>query len=150
MSRVSPIRLRRPTLVSAPLFLIGLMGTASAIALGLWAAWHPGELGSPFWIPLAIATVIGLGGFAAGRGCFVEIRPDEIIDVVGWVRLQRISRPAVSSIRVRSGFWRFYELTLDTGSIRVLLGATPAQFPSRLLPSAEQQDLSDIDLILGE
>lgn len=126
------------------------MGTSFAVALGLWAAWHPGEIGAPFWIPFAVTAAFGVAGFAAGRGCFVEIRHDEIIDVIGWLRLQRISRPAISSIRVRSGFWRFYELTMDNGSIRVLLGATPAQFPSRLLPGAEQQDLSDIDLFLGE
>ncbi|HTN99422.1 MAG TPA: hypothetical protein VL068_02005 [Microthrixaceae bacterium] len=149
MSKVSSSRLRRPTLVSAPLFVIGLMGTSFAVALTLWAVWNSGELGSSFWVPFVVSLLVGLGGFGAGRGCFVDVGPDEVVDVIAWVRFQKISRPEIESIRVRSGFWRFFELTMDDGRQRVLLGATPAQFPSRLLPSAREQDLSDIDMILG-
>lgn len=143
-------KLRRPTLVAAPLFVVGLIGAALAIALGIWATWHLDELGSPFWIPFGIAVAIGVGAFAAVQGCFVQIRSDEVVDVVAWFRLQRIPRTRIESIRVRAGIWRFYELTMDDGSMRVLLGATPAQFPARLLPDARERDMADIELLLGE
>ncbi len=143
------MRLRRPTLVSAPLFVVGLTGSSFAIALGLWAAWHPESLGSPFWIPLVVSLFLGVGAFAGMKGCFVEVRGDFIVDVVAWLRIQRIPRSEIASIRVRSGFWRFYELTMDGGAVKVLLGATPAQFPARLLADAAGQDLADIELMLG-
>jgi hypothetical protein len=39
---------------------------------------------------------------------------------------------------------------MQDGSVRTLLGASPTQFPSRLLSGAEEQDLANLDLILGE
>ena len=149
-SAVCKQRLRGTTLLSAPLFVLGLIGCSFALALGLWAVWNAGHLGGSFWWPFFMSAAIGLGGFVSAAGCFLSLSNNEIRDVVGWVTVQRIDRSQIQTARVRPGPWRFFELEMQDGSVRTLLGASPTQFPSRLLSGAEEQDLANLDLILGE
>jgi hypothetical protein len=142
-------RLRGATLVAGPLFVIGLMGASFAIALGLWALWHPGSLGASFWVPFGVAAVAGVIGFVGSRGCYVELVDDELRDVVGWIPVQRIDRRRVTEARVRLGVWRWFELELDDGSLRTLLGSSPAQFPMHLLPGSDARDLGDLAMLSG-
>ena len=137
-------RLRGPRLVAAPLVLVGVVGTAIAVATVLWSVWHADRLGGAFAAVLAGSLLAGFAGFVGARGCFVEPGPEEIRDVVGWVTLQRIPRARVVQARVRAGAWRWFELELDDGRLLTLLGASPAQLPTRLLPSSVEQDLADL------
>lgn len=151
-------RLRRPTLVSTPLLLVSLMGAGLTLWLILWGLWYSepstaqgsGELGASFWVPLILTSAITIGAFVLSRGCYIDVSDDTVRDVVSWVAIKRIDRQSIVTVNVRQGFWRLFELTLDDGSVRVLLGASPTQFPARLLASAEAQDLADIGFILGE
>lgn len=145
-------RLRRPTLVAAPLFVLGVMGCTAALATLLWAAWHPDDLGGAFAAVEAVSLVIGLGAFVAARGCFVELdrHPGELRDVVAWVTVRRLHQDRITAARVRAGAWRWFELELDDGSAVVLAGISPVQFPARLLPGARDRDLADLDLLMGE
>lgn len=152
MSRpdVERLRLRGSTLVAAPLFVLGLIGTSFALALGLWAVWNSAQLGASFWAPFVLAGLLGIGGFIACRGCFVDVVGDEIRDVVGWVRVQRVDRRRVVAARVRLGAWRWYVLELDDGTTRTLIGASPMQFPARLFSGSDERDLSELDVLLGD
>ena len=140
-------RLRGATLVAGLLFAVGVLGTSFAVALVLWAVWNPASLGASFWVPFGCAAVLGLGGFAASRGCFVDVTDDELRDVIGWIPVQRIDRRHVRDVKVRLGAWRWFELQLDDGSIRMLLGTSPSQFPMRLLPGADARDLGDLAVL---
>lgn len=146
----APQRLRGATLVAAPLFVLGLIGASFALALGLWAVWNSSRLGASFWVPFLLSLTLGVVGFVAARGCFVEVHDDEVRDVVGWIRLQRVDRRSIVTARVRRGPWRWYVLEMDDGTSRTLLGASPAQFPSRLLGGSDESDLADLDLLIGE
>jgi len=143
-------RVRGATLLSAPLFVLGLIGCSFALALGLWAVWNAGQLTGNFWWPLVISGGIGLGAFVACSGCFLSISNTEVCDVVGWITVQRIDRSQIQTARVRLGPWRWFELQMLDGSVRTLLGASPTQFPSRLLSGADEQDMADLGMILGE
>lgn len=145
-------RLRRPTLAAAPFFVLGVMGCTAALAALLWAAWHPDDLDATFAVVETLSLVVGLGSFAAGRGCFVEVDPSGGVlrDVVGWVTVRRIDQDRIVTARVRAGIWRWFELELDDGTVLLLAGIGPAQFPTRLLPGSTERDLADLDLLLGE
>ncbi|MEI2638943.1 MAG: hypothetical protein V9F03_08125 [Microthrixaceae bacterium] len=143
-------RLRRPTLVAVPLLLIALMGTSFTIWLALWAMANPDSMGTSFWVPFGVTAAIGVGGFALAKGCFIDIGEDVVRDVVCWIAIQRLDRASIESIRVRPGFWRLFEVTMNDGVVKVLIGASPSQFPARLFDSALEQDMADIDQILGD
>lgn len=140
-------RLRGATLVAGLLFVLGLLSTSLAVALLLWAAWNPGSWGASFWVPFALTATLGLAGFTASRGCYVDVDGSELRDVVGWIPVQRIDRRRITDVRVRLGVWRWFELQLDDGSIRFLLGTSPSQFPMRLLPGADARDLGDLAVL---
>lgn len=150
MSRRS--RLRRPTLVAAPLVVVGVMACTAAVATALWGAWNPDALDTTFVVVLTVSLVVGLGAFVAARGCFVDLDPQRrtLRDVVAWVTVRRIDQDRIVSARVRAGPWRWFELELDDGTRLVVAGAAPAQFPSRLMPGSREQDLADLDLLMGE
>ena len=150
MSRRS--RLRRPTLVAAPLVIVGVMACTAAVATALWGAWNPDALDTTFVVVLTVSAVVGLGAFAAARGCFVDLDPQRgtLRDVVAWITVRRIDQDRIVSARVRAGLWRWFELELDDGTRLTVAGAAPAQFPSRLLPGSREQDLADLDLLMGE
>ena len=99
---------------------------------------------------LLAVPLIGVTGFAAARGCFVEPGSDEVRDVVAWITLRRVPRDRVVAARVRDGAWRWFELELDDGTLLTLLGASPVQLPARLLPGAREQDLSDLAALGGD
>ena len=86
-------RLRRPTLVAAPMFVVGIMGCTAALASILWAAWHPDDLDATFVVVEAVSVLVGLGAFAAARGCFVDVDPERRVvrDAVAWVTVRRIA-----------------------------------------------------------
>jgi hypothetical protein len=142
--------LRGTTLVAAPLFLLGAMGGALAVATALWGAWHADDRGTPFILVLTGSLIVGAAGFAAARGCFVESSPTGVRDVVAWVTVRRFASENVIEARVRAGAWRWFEVELADGRLVTLLGASPAQFPARLLPGAQEQDLSDLAALRGE
>jgi|JI9StandDraft_1071089.scaffolds.fasta_scaffold92772_2 hypothetical protein len=145
-------RLRRPTLVAAPLFVIGVMGCTAALAALLWGAWHPDDLDTTFTVVEVVSLVVGLGAFVAARGCFVEVDPERRVlrDVVAWITVRRVEQDRIVTARVRAGAWRWFELELADGTALVVAGASPAQFPSRLLPGSDERDLADLDLLMGE
>ncbi|MEX0767532.1 MAG: hypothetical protein WD029_03580 [Microthrixaceae bacterium] len=142
-------RVRGTTLLSAPLFVLGLIGSSFALALALWAVWNADQLNGSFWWPFVISTGIGLGAFVAASGCFLKISSTEVCDVVGWITVQRIDRSQIQRARVRLGPWRWFELEMQDGTTRTLVGASPTQLPSRLLSGADEQDMANLDLILG-
>jgi hypothetical protein len=145
-------RLRRPTLVAAPLFLLGVMGCAVALATALWGAWNTDDLDTTFVTVEAVSLVVGLGAFVAARGCFVDVDTErgELRDVIGWVTVRRIAQDRIVAARVRAGAWRWFELELDDGTLVVMAGISPAQLPSRLMPGWAERDLGDLDLLAGE
>lgn len=150
MGSSGTIRLRRPTLVAAPMLVVALMGASMTVWLALWAADNSDSLGATFWVPLAVSAVIAVGSFVLAKGCFVEIGPEVVRDVTFWIHVTTLDRPSITTIRVRTGLWRVFEVTMADGGSRILLGASPHQFPARLLASAQAQDLADMDTILGE
>lgn len=149
MGSSGTLRLRRPTLISAPMLVIALMGASMSVWLVLWAAENPDSLGAGFWVPLFVSTSVAIGAFALSRGCYVDIGHDTVRDVAFWITVATLDRNSISTVRVRSGPWRVFEVTMDDGRSRILLGASPHQFPSRLLASSQAQDLADLDSILG-
>ena len=145
-------RLRRPTLVAAPLFVLGVMGCTAALATLLWGAWHPDDLDTTFVVVEVVSLAVGLGAFVAARGCFVDIDHDtrSMRDVVAWITVRRIPQDRIVTARVRAGAWRWFELELDDDTALVVAGASPAQFPSRLMPGYRERDLADLDLLMGD
>jgi hypothetical protein len=135
--------------VAAPLVLLGLVAAAVAVATGLWGAWHPDDRGAAFIATLLGSALVSSAAFVAARGCFVEAGADELRDVVGWVTVRRYPRATVVGARVRSGAWRWFEIELDDATLVTLLGASPAQGPSRSLPEAMQQDITHLRMLRG-
>lgn len=142
-------RLRGTTLAAAPLFMVGVIGATVAVATTLWAAWHPDDLGVAFAATLGGAAILAVGGFVGARGCFVEVGAEEVRDVVAWRTRWRAPRTSVVEARVLAGPWRWFEVELDDASLVTLVGASPVQFPARLLPGAREQDLADLALLRG-
>lgn len=133
------------------MFVVAVMGFTVALAVGLWGAWHPDDLGTTFVVVEVVGLAVGLGAVIASRGCYVEILTDthELRDVVAWRTVRRVPQGRIEHVRVRRGAWRWFELELDDGSLHALVGACPTQFPARLLPGSTERDLADLDLLLG-
>lgn len=132
------------------MLVIALMSASMTVWLVLWAFANEGPLGAAFWLPLVISALVAAVSFTLARGCYVEVRPRTIRDVVFWIPVSSLDRGSIETVRIRPGIWRVFEVTMDDGRSRVLLGASPHQFPSRLLESARSEDVSDMDLILGD
>jgi hypothetical protein len=143
-------RLRGTTIVAAPLALIGVIALTVAVATVLWGAWDGHDLTAAFWVTLAGSAAVGAGALWAVRGCFIEVRHDDVRDVVAWVTVHRFERRAIRTARVRTGPWRLYVVELDDGRRISLLGASPLQWPTRLLPGSVERDRADLDLLMGD
>lgn len=128
---------------------LGMVALALAVAVALWGAWHPDDLGAAFVLPLAAALILGVAAVAAARGCFVELGEHELRDVVGWRTIRRIPRPSVVEARVLAGAWRWFEIELADGRLVRLLGAGPAQLPARLMPASKEEDLAALAELRG-
>ena len=143
------VRLRGTSVVAAPLGVMGVIGLSLAVATVLWGASGGRDLGVAFWATLAAGTVVGAGALAANRGCYVAVEGTQVRDARGWVTRCRVDQSDIDAASVRRGVWRVYDLELRDGERVTLLGASPMQFPARLLPDAHDHDLADLRLILG-
>lgn len=146
----APVRLRRPTIAAAPPAVLGLMGASAAVALLLWATWPDHAVTATWWTVFAVSLVVAAIGFVATVGCFVELRDDEVLDVVCWRTRCRFDRSDIAEVRVARGVWRIFVVELEDGTVLSLLGACPEQFPSRLVAGSLDRDLADIDLLVGD
>lgn len=118
--------------------------------LVLWGVDNTDSLGSSFWIPLVVSAVVAITSFALAKGCHVDLTPDVVRDVIFWIPIATLDRASITTVGIRGGPWRLFEVTMEDGHSRLLLGASPHQFPARLLDSSRSQDLADMDSILGE
>jgi len=144
------VRLRGTTIVAAPLALVGVIALTLAVATVIWGAWEGHDRTAAFWSTLIVTTAVGAAALWAVRGCFIEVDGDDVRDVVAWITVRRIERRRISTARVRKGAWRVYVVELDDGQRITLLGASPQQWPARLLPDAMADDLADIDVLMGD
>lgn len=141
--------LRGATIVAAPMALVGVMGLVAAVVTALWTASGAEDVGAASWATFSIAAAIGAAGFGAARGCRVVVTDGEVRDMVAWRTVHRVRCERLEAVRVRRGPWRVFEMELDDGARRVVLGAGPAQFPTTLLADAAARDLAAIDTMLG-
>ena len=149
--RPGPTRLRRTSIVAAPLLIVAVAGFGVAVAAASWAAWEPSNRTGPWWAWVVVPVVVGAGVLVLARGCLVTVddRPGgEVRDVVCWRTRRRIPAGSVEQALVQRGPWRLYVLRLDTGEEVALLGASPNQWPARLLPWAQHQDVEDLELLV--
>ncbi len=145
-------RLRGTSVLAAPLLLVAVIGLSLAVASVIWVAWGDRDAGPAVVAAVAVPALIGVAALVAIRGCFVEVDRGggEIRDVVAWFTLRRIDQERVVTARVRRGPWHLYVIELDDGTPIKLVGASPQQFPARLLPDARRLDVADLDALLGE
>jgi hypothetical protein len=143
-------RLRGTTIVAAPLFVVALIALTLAVATLLWGAWEGHDRGAAWWATLLVSGAVGVGALACVRGCFIEVDDRTVRDVVAWVPVHRFERARIATARVRRGAWRVYVVELDDGKVLTLLGASPLQWPTRLLPGAMERDRDDLDLLMGD
>lgn len=132
------------------MLLVTVVAAAVTVASVLWSFHDDHERTTGWWTVVVAGTALAAAGFAAIRGCFVEVSGEEVRDVVAWVTVRRVLRSAVGSARVARGVWRLFVLELDDGRRVPLLGASPQQWPARLLPGARERDLADLDTLLGD
>lgn len=144
-----PRRVGGATLVAAPLWVLGVIGGGLAVATVIWGAWPDHRRTGAFWALLAVASLIGVVGFAGASGCYVEVRRGVIRDVVMWVPVHRVECREVRTARVARGAWRWYVLELYDGTTVVLWGASPLQWPARLTPGAEEAATAELRDLLG-
>jgi hypothetical protein len=142
-------RIRRPTLVQAPLLLGTLILATVTIASLLWGL-HPDNERTPaWWLIVVTGAVLTTAGIAGIRGCFLDVTADEVRDVVAWITVHRFDPAEVETARVARGVWRLYVVDLADGTRLNLLGASPQQWPTRLLPGAWERDVADLDALMG-
>jgi hypothetical protein len=142
-------RLRRPTIVQAPILLVTLIAACVTAASVLWSFYEGNQRTASWWAVVLIGGATVAAGPAAIRGCFIEVRGDRVRDVVAWITVHRFDRDEVASARVARGVWRLYVVELEDGSRLSLLGASPQQWPARLVPGSRDQDLGDLDILMG-
>jgi len=151
-SRPACVRLRRTSIVAAPLLIVTVAGLGAAVVATSWAVWSPANRNGPWWLWIVVPGLVGVAALVLARGCLVTVDEGphgEIRDVVCWRTRRRIPAEAVDRALVQRGPWRLFVLRLDSGEHVPLLGASPTQWPTRLLPSARQQDVEDLQLLLG-
>ena len=153
--RSDRIRLRGTSVLAAPLLVLAVIGLSLAVASTIWAASNDDGAGAAAIAAILVPGLVGVAALAAIRGCSVVIDrgsgedDGEVRDVVAWVTIRRVPQARIATARVRSGPWRLYVLELDDGEVVKLVGASPQQFPARLLPDATRLDIEDLDALLG-
>lgn len=136
-------------MLAAPLVLLAVITLSLAIASASWAAFDHHDIGSDALLAMVVPAAIGLASLLAVRGCFVDVSNGIVRDVAAWCTIRRIDQGLIATARVRPGPWRLYVLELADGTTVKLVGASPQQFPARLLPDARARDLEDLDVLLG-
>lgn len=133
------------------MLVIGVMAATVVLWMGIYAAWGGGQYGAAFWAPIVVSTVIATTAAIASAGCFVSVDKStgEVRDVIAWRTVRRIDQRSIVAARVRAGAWRWFDIEFGDGSHVALLGASPTQFPARLLPDGRVRDLADLDLLMG-
>lgn len=144
-----PTRLRGTSVLAAPLVVVAVIALALAVASASWAAFGGRTVGAAAIAAVVVPAIVGVGALAAIRGCFVEVRDGTVRDVAVWITLRQIDQDRIATARVRAGVWRLYVLELLDAPAVKLVGASPQQFPARLLPDARTRDLEDLDVLLG-
>jgi len=146
-------RLRRPSIVAAPLLIVAVAALGVAVATASWAAWTEANRTGPWWLWVALPGAVGAGALLLARGCFVEVRTapgtGRVRDVVAWRCRVEVPLDEVDQARVQRGAWRLFVLIRHDGSTVALLGSSPAQWPARLLESSRAQDVEDLEVLLG-
>jgi hypothetical protein len=142
-------RLRRPTIVQAPILLVTLVAACVTAASVLWSFYDGNERTPSWWAVVTVGGTAVMAGLAGVRGCFVEVRDGRVRDVVGWITVHRFRRDEVVTARVARGVWRLYVVELEDGSRVSLLGVSPQQWPARLMPGSKDEDLADLDVLMG-
>jgi len=138
--------------VAAPLFVVAVAALGVAVVVATWAAWTPDNRTGAWWAWVVVSVVVGAAALTLTRGCLVTVdagADGEVRDVVCWRTRRRIPVDSVDAALVQRGPWRLFVLRLDSGEHVPLLGASPNQWPARLLPWARQQDLEDLVLLTG-
>jgi hypothetical protein len=148
------VRIRRPSIVAAPLFIVAVAAFGAGVASASWVAWDATNRTGAWWVwPLAPCAV-GVGALVLARGCFVDVQPGgpdaRVIDVVAWRRRLEVPLEQVAQARVQRGIWRLFVLIRHDGTTVSLLGSSPAQWPARLTASSRAQDVEDLERLLGE
>ncbi len=145
------VRLRGTSVLAAPLLVIAVMGLSLAVASTIWVAFGDRAVDAGVAAAVVVPAAVGIVALLAVRGCFVEVGgPDGAVrDVAGWITVRRVDQVSITAAHVRRGVWRLYVLDLVDGSTVKLVGASPQQFPARLLPDARRLDIEDLDALLG-
>lgn len=148
------VRIRRPSIVAAPLLVVAVIAFGAGVASASWATWDAANRTGAWWVwPLA-PCVVGVGALVLARGCFVDVRPNgpdaRVIDVVAWRRRLEVPLDQVAQARVQRGVWRLFVLIRDDGTTVSLLGSSPAQWPARLTASSRMQDVEDLERLVGD
>lgn len=136
-------------MLAAPLVLIAVMTLALSVASVSWAAFGDRTPTTGVILTILVPGVAGVAALLAVRGCFVEVADGTVRDVAAWLTVRRVDQDRIVTARVRTGPWRLYVLDLCDGSTVKLVGASPQQFPARLLPDARERDLEELDVLLG-
>lgn len=136
-------------MLAAPLALVAVMALSLSVASVSWAAFGDRTPSTGGIVTIGILALSGVAALVAVRGCFVEVVDGTVRDVAAWVTVRRVDQERIVTARVRGGPWRLYVLELLDGSTVKLLGASPQQFPARLLPDARVRDIEELDVLLG-
>jgi len=137
------------TIVAAPMVVLGLMAATLAVASSIWMASAAEPATPAAWVTVAAATAVAIGSLVAARGCRIRVVDGEVLDLVAWRTVFRVPCGRIREVRVRSGPWRLFEVELDDGSRRPLLGACPLQFPATMAPGATERDLEALAVLRG-
>jgi len=141
--------LRGPTLLTAPMFLVGVIGGAVAIVSALVMASDPARIPTAAILGLVVGLLLALCGFGGAAGCRIVVANNQICDQLAWLTRQRVQQDQVAAAHVTAGAWRWFVLELHDGSAITLIGAGPQQFPARLIANGDPADIAAIEVLMG-
>lgn len=129
--------------------MVAVIGFSLAVASASWVAYRGTAPDAAALVSIALPALLGVGALVGVRGCYVEVADGVVRDVAVWFTLRRVEQATVTTARVRRGPWRLYVLELVDGEAVKLVGASPLQFPTRLVADARTHDMEDLDVLLG-